>query len=537
MQAALGAIDWVVVLAYLGLVALIAWAVTGRQKSTRDYFLGGRSLPWWAAALSIIATETSALTYIGVPRKAYQGDWAFLQLVIGFAAGRIFLALFFVRVFYKHEVTTVYGFLKDRYGALTQKVTALLFLLGRVVGSAVRLYAGCLALQVATGLPLDWTIALLGAFGTIYTIAGGIRAVVWTDVLLGLTFVAGGLVTVVYLVQSLPDGLHGLLSSPLLAEKTRIFIPEWGLKNPESLLAGLAGGFVLTLATHGTDQDVVQRMLTCRDSRSGSFSVLGSAFMIIPLMALFLLVGTLLFFFYASRSVAAYPLPENPDHLFPVFIVRELPRGFSGLVMAGLLAASLSSFTSVLNALASTVESDFYRPFRQWLGRPSLRKQSLGGLPPERHFLRFSKAVTLFWGLALILLALAFQGSKNNVLDVGLSVLTYFYGALLGTFLLGIFTTRGSSASVVTGMIASVPAVLLLQFRAFVEKPELAPDSIRSLVLSLPESWARGILAHVPSIAWPWWIVIGTAVTCALGLCGSRPRRAASGGGLLGDGA
>jgi len=508
MHEGLAIVDWAVVGFYLALVVAVGLYFSGRIKSASDFFLAGKTLPWWAAALSIVAAETSAVTYIGTPRLAYQGDWWFLQFVLGLVLGRIVLALLLVRVFYRRDILTVYGIIEHRFGNAARVTAAFLFLLGRVVASGVRLYAGCLAVQVATGFPLSVSVLILGGFSTLYTLAGGIRAVVWTDVLLGLTFMAGGVVSALSIGASLPDGI---LSGPLLAEKTTILHPGWNLSSSNCLLAGLAGGFVLTLATHGTDQDVVQKILTCRNSRSGSLSILGSAVLILPLMALFLTIGTLLFFFYRTHQVP-YELPRQLDHIFPVFIVRELPRGFAGFVMAGLFAAATSSFASVLNALASTTLSDLYKPILAALGRS----------PSERHFFRFSRSAALFWAVVLLGVALAFQGSSDSVLNVALSVLTYFYGALLGAFLLASLTARGSGPSVVTGMLLSVPAVLLLQLRQFLEMPSLAPDSLRALIVRLPDGFTRAVLDHVPAVAWPWWIIVGTTVTFGVGYLGTR---------------
>jgi SSS family solute:Na+ symporter len=412
-----------------------------------------------------------------------------------------------VRVFYRREFVTVYGFLEERYGNATRVTASILFLCGRVVASAVRLFAGCIAIHVSTGIPLESTVVGLGLFGAIYTLWGGIRAVVWTDVLLGVTFIVGGVITVFYLLAEIPGGLTAVLSNPGLAEKTAILNFGTSLSQSNTFLAGLAGGFVLTLATHGTDQDIAQRMLTCRDSKNGSLSVLGSAALIVPLMALFLAIGTLLHFFYEGRQV-----PQDANHIFPVFIANELPHGFSGLVMAGLFAAAISSYTSVLNALAATSVSDFYTPLRACLGR----------IPDDQHLVRFSRGVTLFWGATLVLLALAFEGSSGNILNVALSVLTYFYGGLLGVFLLGIFTRRGSNLSVITGMIVSVPAVLSLQLRQYLQAPQTVPSGARLLIGRLPEEFCDAVLQHVPVVAWPYWIIIGTTITFAIGFLGSR---------------
>jgi len=293
--------DWIVIGVYFAVVLGIAFRVSPGQRTTRDYFLGGKSVPWWAATLSIIATETSAVTYIGTPAKAYAGNWSFLQMVLGFACGRLFLAFFFVPAFHRHEIITVYGYLERRFGDATRIVAASLFLVGRILGSGVRLFAGCLALAAATGLSLEYSVLVMGAVGTIYTLAGGIRAVIWTDVLLGITFMAGAALAAAWLVSGL-GGLSAVLENPQLASKTRVFDFTWDLASDSSFLAGLAGGFALTLATHGTDQDIAQRILTCRDSKGGMLSILGSAVIIVPLMALFLAVGTLLRLFYAGRG-------------------------------------------------------------------------------------------------------------------------------------------------------------------------------------------------------------------------------------------
>lgn len=511
MPQGLSVVDWVVVGAYLLLVLAVGLIAGRRARSGRDFFLGGRSLPWWAATLSIVAAETSAVTYIGTPRDAFEGDWAFLQLVIGLVIGRVFLALFLVPVLYRSEILTVYGFFEARFGTATRAVAALFFLLGRAVASGVRMYAGCLALQVATGFPLGHAVLVLGGLATIYTLAGGIRAVIWTDVFLGLTFMAGGIFSALWLAGQLPEGA---LSDPGLLGKMTVFQGDVTLANPRSFVAGLVGGFVLTLATHGTDQDVVQRILSCRGSRGGRLSILGSAALILPLFLLFLLIGTLLYAFYTTRD-PGYALPSNRDHLFPLFIVRELPRGFAGFVMAGLFAASLSSFASVLNALAATTLSDILRPV--------LRR--VRGERSEADILRLSRPFALAWAIALLALALAFQGSSDNVLMVALRVLTYFYGALLGAFLLGAFTRRGSGASVISGMVLSVAAVILLQLRHYLEDLALAPDSLRAVLLGLPPALTDAVRGLVPLVGWPFWIIVGTAIAFSVGSFGSRRAR------------
>ena len=521
MKTGLVDIDWIVVGVYFTVVAIIAALVSRNQKSPRDYFLGGRSLPWWAAGLSIIATETSAVTFVGVPAMAYTGDWSLLQLVFGFILGRVVLARYFVRVFYKEEYETVYGYLGDRFGLGARMVASLLFVCGRVVGSGVRLLAGCMALGVAidmTGTAEDpYTlitvlVVAVGLFGTVFTLFGGIKAVVWTDVLLGVTFVAAAMISVVHMLAFLPS-IGELLATETFQEKTTVVHwGGWGLDDGTAFMAGIIGGFFLTLATHGTDQDIAQRMLTCANDREGSRSIIASAYMILPLFALFLLVGTVLYFYY-GQNPPAYDLPAQANDIFPTFIVYELPAGVSGFVVAGLLAASLSSFTSALNALAATAVCDFYRPYRHLRGKTGLDR---------RHYLRISRGVTLVWGVVLVLVALGLYGSEENIVSVALSVLTYFYGGLLGAFLLGIFTRRGTNGTVLSGMLLSIPVVAALQLRQYVDTPTLAPRSVRGIIEGLPENFAAAVKVWVPDITWHYWILPAMAVTMTVGALGAK---------------
>ena len=511
MQASLSVFDWSLVVLFLLGVGAVGFRASRHQSTTRDYFLGGRSIPWWAASLSIIATETSAVTFIGVPAAAFAGDWTLLQLFTGFAIGRVFLALVFVKAFYKREYITVYGLLAERFGERTRLLSALLFLSGRVVASAVRLYAGCLAVKVALGTDsIETVIIVLGLFGAAFTLTGGIKAVVWTDVILGITLLAGCLVSSAWMLAAFPSEAGSIFDLEGIAAKLSLVRLDTSIADAGGLFAGLLGGMVLTLATHGTDQDIAQRMLTCRDARGGQLSVLGSAVLILPLIALFLALGTLLWAWHQTGA-AGYNIPQDLNELFPLFIVTDLPPGLAGLVMAGLLAAALSSFTSVLNALSATTVSDVYKPLA--------RK---GGERPDTHYMKLSRLATFLWALLLIGLAIAFVGSQDNIVKISLKVLTYFYGGLLGAFLLAILTDRGSGLSVMAGMLASVPMVLLLQLRQFTKNPETAPGLLQDVLGELSEG-TRDTILSLPNIAWPWWIIIGTLTSFLIG-CMGKPR-------------
>jgi Na+/proline symporter len=344
--------------------------------------------------------------------------------------------------------------------------------------------------------------------------------VVWTECILGLTFIASGVAAVACLLADIEGGLGAVLRQPDLASKLRIFflgVEGQGLSgtwteffaSTQPLAIGLAGGFVLTLATHGTDQDIVQRVLTCKDSRSGGKSLLGSAVLVLPLAALFLLVGSLLYFLHQLHPEAVPAAALKPDEQFPRYIVERVPAGLAGFIFAGIFAATLSSLASVLNALASTLIADFYRPY--------FRRQA-----DETHYLRASRAATLLAGAAVALTAWAFIGSGESILDLALQVLTYFYGGILGVFLLGIFTQRGSPVFAVAGMMAGVAVVLLLQLRAFIDQPSKAPKAVADLIGRIPDAAADLIARCVPLLAWPLWIVAGSAVAFAIGAAGRQ---------------
>ena len=404
--------------------------------------------------------------------------------------------------------------LAERFGERTRLLSALLFLAGRVVASAVRLYGGCLAVRIALGTDsIETVIIVLGLFGAAFTLKGGIKAVVWTDVILGITLLAGCLASCAWILAAFPGGAGSIFDLEGISSKLSMIHLDTSISDNKGLFAGLLGGMVLTLATHGTDQDIAQRMLTCRDACSGRLSVLGSAVLILPLATLFLLLGTLLWAWHEAGA-AGYRLPQDRNELLPLFIVTDLPPGLAGLVMAGLLAAALSSFTSVLNALSATTVTDVYRPLVQKYGERT-----------EAHYMKISRLATFLWTFLLIGLAIAFVGSQDNIFNTAITVLSYFYGGLLGAFLLAILTRRGNGLSVMTGMIASVPVVLLLQLRQFTKKPADAPGLLQGMLENLSDGTRETILA-LPDIGSRWWIIIGT-LTCFLIGCLGKPRKPA----------
>ncbi|MBT3341869.1 MAG: sodium/solute symporter [Gemmatimonadetes bacterium] len=490
-------IDWAVIAVYLAAtIGMGAW-LGRKQDDLEDYYLGGRNIPWWAALLSMVATEASAATFLGAPEQGLTRDLTYLQFSIGTVAARFVLASVFIAAFYRLRVFTVYGYLTTRFGVPTQGTTAAVFLLGRLFASGARLFIAAIAIEVATGLDMRSSIVLLGIVAVAYTLFGGIKAVVWTDVLQAIVLIGGGVIALVHLygITPLSGGeIWGFLSEH---EKLRVFDLDWRtvqgdlafLYNPYHILPAVIGGFFLTMATHGTDHDMVQRLLTCRDSADGQRSLWVSGFVSVVVTCLFLGVGLLLFV-YLQHLAPSHPMAERASelaaqgrngHVFLYYIVDVLPVGVGGLVLAAVFAAAMSSLDSAMSAMSATFVSDFYRPFF----RPEA---------DQRHYLRVGRWATgvvgvLLVGVALMVVHYYEANPDTDLLSIALGVMTFFYGALLGIFLLGFMTrTRGNTISNALGALASMVTVFLIKSGT--------------------------------GLGWPWFIVIGTLIAFGVAFAG-----------------
>jgi SSS family transporter len=460
-----------------------------------DYaVISRRELPSWAVLLSMVATELSAATFIGVPHAAYGGDWAYLQFAFGALAGKLVLAGTAIPLYHQLRVVTVYEFLERRFGPGSRLAAALCFIAGRVLASGVRLFIAALAFAVVTGLDVEAAIVVCGVIAGLYTLAGGIRAVVWTDVLQGAVFLAAGIACVVALALRADGGLPAVVTWADAADRMQVlhWAPVIALGDTRPFLVGLVGGFFLTLATHGTDYDMVQRLLTTRDGRASSRALVGSALLNFPLTALFLFIGTGLAF--AHSTPPPYDIADT-SRVLPIFALHELPSGARGLLFAGLFAAAMSSFDSAVCAIATTFSVDVL---------PRAASQAT-------LVRRLRIASVAFCGL-LIVAALAMStyhraladagagvraGPEFSLVDLALSAMTILYGGLLGVFALGIADQRrGDDASAVAGL-----AVGGLVGGALFLHPLIVGRAL---------------------IAWPWWIPI--AATAAL-LVAAIPRR------------
>lgn len=493
--------DWLVIALYLGSTIAMGLWLSRKQDDLNDYFLGGRNIPWWAALLSMVATETSAATFLGAPEQGYMRDMTYLQFSIGTIAARFVLASVFIAAFYRLRVFTVYGFLTQRFGTPTQTTTAAVFLLGRMFASGARLFIGAIAIEVATGLSMRTSIMLLGCVAVAYTWFGGIKAVIWTDVLQAVVLVGGGVIALFSLLGDTPLSLSQVVDFLSDHDKFRIFDfggpdtsagSSWAsniLGNPYNVIPAVIGGFFLTMATHGTDHDMVQRLLTCRDSKDGQRSLWVSGLISVLVTTLFLAVGQMLFVYVRHlppgdpMGIAAEMLGESGKngHFFLHYIVSGLPAGVTGLVLAAVFAAAMSSLDSAMSAMSATFVSDIYRPH--------FRRDAA-----ERHYLHVGRASTaaigvLLVGVALLVVHYYEANPATDLLSIALGVMTFFYGALLGIFLVGFMTRdRGNSFSNAAGAVLSIGLVILIK--------------------------------QTTTIAWPWFIVFGTLAAFATACLG-----------------
>lgn len=481
-QTVLTGIDLSAIGLYAGLVLAVGlYSGRGHQRAV-DLQLGGRDLPLWAVLCSMVATELSAATFIGVPHAAFTGDWGYLQLACGALLGKWLVAFTIVPLYYRLRITTVYGFLAGRFGGATRRASALCFIGGRLLASGVRLFIAALAFSAATGSNLSSAIVICGLLAGLYTLTGGIRAVVWTDTIQAAVFLLGATMLLIGLSSAAPGGLAEILAWADDTHRSTILhtTPFWALASTQPFGVGLAGGFFLTVATHTTDHDMVQRLLCTRSGRSGGMALGLSALLNFPLTLLFLLIGTALAF-----SVTQAPPPfelGDTTQIVPLYALHQLPSGARGIVFAGLFAAAMSSLDSAICAMATTWTSDL-----------AVRVED-----DARTVRRTRWASAIFCGL-LIACALAMAayhralatqsdaGGVLNLVEFALSSMTILYGGLLGIFSWALLRGRTRDGAGVCALVSGVAVGALLFLHP----------------LALGQTY----------IAWAWWIPISAACT------------------------
>jgi SSS family transporter len=441
------------------------------QRSLKDYFLADRNIPWWAIALSIVAAETSTLTIISIPGLAYDTNLLFLQVVLGYLVGRMIISLVLLPHYFKGDLYTAYELIERRFGRSLRSLTAGLFLLTRAAAEGVRVYAVSIVVRIALGTGEIASIALISALTLIYTFEGGLAAVIWTDVVQTAIYVGGTLVGVVTILHLVPGGWPAIQNLAEQTGKLSMFDFSPDFWRTYTFWAGLIGGAFLTTASHGTDQLIVQRLLAARNQKQSVTALLSSGVAILFQFALFLIVGVMLFAYYRTPSSAF----GKADFIYPTFIVTRMPHGISGLLIAAILAAAMSNLSAALNSLSSSSVIDFY-----------LRRKPQ---TDEKNRVQLSRWVTLFWACVLFVLAVLSLHKVARVVEVGLSIASVAYGALLGVFLLGVLTRRANQKGAMIGMACG----FLLELYVWLG-------------------------THVP---WTWYVAIGTITTFGVGYAAS----------------
>ena len=477
-------LDFAVLVAYFLVILAIALSSGRGRHTSRDFLVAERSIPWWAAGLSLIGTEISALTFVGVPAYAFArtGNYTYLLGAFGMVLARLLVSRWFIPAWYRYDVVSSYELLGRRFGPWTRGLGVAVFMFTRVAMSGVRLYAGSIVVGMALGVPWQVAILLTAALGVVYTILGGIRSVIWTEVLQVCAMFGGALLAAGILWTSLPGGWSDVATATAGMDKFRLLdfrFDPFDRTQEFTVWAALVGMTVFNLSVFGTDYDMVQRMLTAPDSRRSARAVVTSALADVPISALFLTLGVLLFTYYHLFPDPTLPTRDGvvvAKEVFPHFILTRIPQGLVGLVVAGLLSVALSSFQSALNALSASFTVDVYRL-----------------LAPERedhHYVAVTRAATV--GFAVLLTGVAFWSqSAERLLILGLEIPSYTYCALLGVFLVGLLSERGNDRSASVAILATLVFVFFFCHR-------------------------------VLGVAWTWNALLGTAFSAALTSLGRR---------------
>ena len=493
------ALDALVLIVYLVGVTALGMFLGRRQRNSTDYFVASHSIPWWALMLSIVATETSALTFISTPGLSYgsgtmTGDLGFLQIVFGYILGRFVVAALLLPRYFHGKLVTAYAMLERRFGLATRRFTSIVFMITRALADSVRVFATAIPVALIISpsvenkaLVLPLAIVILGALTVLYTYKGGMKAVVWTELLQASIYLFGGIAACVLLGKAVPGGWSAIFASASEAGKLRIVDTYTGLDRAHTIWAGAIGGAFLAMASHGTDQLIVQRLLSARSLRDAQKAIIGSGFVVFAQFALFLVIGLGLWAFYAGRGF------DTTDAIFPTFIVEHMPPGLLGLIVAAIVAATMSTHSGAINSLAAASLHDIYLPLT-------------GRAVDSPETLRVSKRFALAWGVVLTVGALLFKQQGTPVVIVALGIASFTYGGLLGGFFLAILWRRAIQRDALVGMSVGILSMSFIVFA-------------KQLIQWIPS--LSQTLGPFAGIAWPWYVLIGTTITFAVGALSS----------------
>ena len=463
-------LDYAIIIFYLIGVTAFGKIIGGKQKTVKDYFVGKKEVPWWVISFSIVAAETSTLTFISIPGLAYLTNLNFLQLTFGYLIGRVIVAQVFLPAYYKGELSTAYSYLQNRFGNKTRSLASVTFLFTRTAADGVRLFATAIPLYLMLDISPMVAIVIIAIVALLYTFTGGLKGVIWVDAIQMFIYIGGAIIAGIYLINNIPGNFGEIFSSAEITSKLSVFNFgfDYGIagffSQPYTLLSGLIGGAFLSMSSHGTDQLIVQRLLAAKDLGESKKALVTTGVIIIFQFALFLIVGVLLYAYYGLIDVKS-------DEIFPKFIIEVLPSGVKGIIIAGLFAAALSTLAGSITSLSSSVMLDLYIPFKNNID--------------EKKNLLYSKLLTIFWAVMLIFSAFIFMESSKAVVEIALSIASFTYGGLLGTFLLGLSNKKIKQNHAIAGFIS---AIVIMSF-----------------------------IIVFKVVAWTWFILIGVCVTLLVG--------------------
>lgn len=463
-------LDYTIIVLYLIGIAAFGKLRGGKQKTVKDYFLGSQEVSWWVISFSIVSAETSTLTFISIPGLAYLTNLNFLQLTFGYLIGRIIVAQFFLPAYYKGEISTAYTYLQTRFGNKTRSLASVTFLFTRTAADGVRLFATAIPLYLMLDISPMIAIIIIAVVALLYTFTGGLKGVIWVDAIQMFIYIGGAVIALIYLINNIPGNISQILSSAEISSKLNIL--NFGFENgfteffsqPYTVFSGLIGGAFLSMSSHGTDQLIVQRLLAAKNLGESKKAIITTGIIVIFQFALFLFVGVLLFAYYGPMNIKS-------DEIFSKFIIEVLPSGIKGFIIAGLFAAALSTLAGSITSLSSSVMLDLYLPFKKSIN--------------EKKNLFISKMLTIFWAVMLIFSAFIFMESSKAVVELALSIASFTYGGLLGTFLLGLLNKRVKQNHAIIGFISAIVFI--------------------SFVIAFK------------IVAWTWFILIGVCVTLLVG--------------------
>ena len=460
-----GALDIAILVAYMaGMVALGSWLGRG-ARDVAEYAVGSRDLPWWLILFSIIATETSAVTFLSIPGFAYERDFTWIQIALGFLVGRFAVAFLLLPEYFRGTLFTSYEVLHRRFGGATKQTASVLFILTRSLADGLRLFLSALVLQEMTGISIPWAVTALGVTTIVYTYLGGMRAVLWTDMIQFFLYLAGALIALFAILARLPGGWDQLVAMGQSAGKFRALDLTLDWSEPYGLWAGLVGGAFIALGSHGVDQLMVQRYLSARGLPDARRAVWMSGLVALAQFALFLLIGVGLWSFYQLHPPAV-PF-DRPDRVFARFILDELPTGLVGLLLGAIFAAAM---TSSLNSCATVAVNDLLR------------------VQPERQ-LRLTRILTALFGAVQIAVGIAGQWLQSSIVSSVLGIAAFTTGIVLGVFFLGMFPRRVGQRAALAGLIVGLAGMTWIFFAT--------------------------------PLAWPWYALAGSLLTVAAGLAAS----------------